>query len=105
MCDSGSERRAKRDGARRLGSEVRTERQREPAEPPERPSGEAGRVPTGCAAFGGFSPVSVLQHVFNKNAISPGRVLNKNVGNGPDQLSILDDWAAAHSLDDSAGEA
>ena len=37
----------RRDGARRQGSEVRTERQREPAEPPERPSGEAGRVPTG----------------------------------------------------------
>ena len=61
--------------------------------------------PTGCVAFWGFSPASVLQHVFNKNSISLGGVLNKNVSNGPDQLPVLDDRAAAHPLDDSAGEA
>ncbi len=61
--------------------------------------------PTGCVAFWGFSPASVLQHVFDKNSISLGGVLNKNVGNGPDQLPVLDDRAAAHSLNDSAGEA
>lgn len=61
--------------------------------------------PTGCVAFWGFLPASVLQHVFDKNSISLGGVLNKNVSNGPDQLPVLDDRAAAHSLDDSAGEA
>ena len=46
----------------------------------------------------------MLQHIFNKNAISAGGVLDENVSNGADQLSILNDGASAHSLDDAASQ-
>lgn len=50
--------------------------------------------PTGCVAFWGFSPASVLQHVFNKNSIPTCRILDKNVGYRTDYFSILQDGTA-----------
>ena len=46
----------------------------------------------------------MLHHVFNEYPISFRAVLDEYVGDRPDQLSVLDDRAAAHSLDDAASE-
>ena len=37
----------------------------------------------------------MLQHVFYKYPVSSGAVLDKNVGDGADDLPVLDDGAAA----------
>lgn len=47
---------------------------------------------------------SMLQHVFNKDSISSGAVLDEDVGDCADELTVLDNGAAAHSLDNTAGE-
>lgn len=47
---------------------------------------------------------SMLQHVFNKYPVSSGAVLDENVGDCTDDLAVLDDGTAAHSLNNAAGE-
>ena len=47
---------------------------------------------------------SAKHHIFHKDPVPSGAVLDKHVGHGSDELSVLDDGAAAHALDDSAGE-
>ena len=44
------------------------------------------------------------QHIFHKNSISSCRIVDENVGDSSDELSVLDDRAAGHALDDPAGE-
>ena len=44
------------------------------------------------------------EHVFNKDAISRGRVVDEDVGDGTDELAVLNDGGATHSLHDSARE-
>ena len=44
------------------------------------------------------------QHILHQNPISPRRILNKNVRDCSDEFSVLDDGAAAHALDDPAGQ-
>ena len=45
---------------------------------------------------------SMLQHIFNKNSIPLGRVIYQHMGYRTDNLSILDNWTAAHSLYNTA---
>ena len=49
-------------------------------------------------------PFLMGKHILNENSIPLGRVLHKYVGNGPDKHAVLDDRAAAHALNDSAGK-
>ncbi len=46
---------------------------------------------------------SMLQHIFNKNPIPPGRVIYQHMCDSTDNLSLLDNGAAAHTLDDTTG--
>ena len=39
---------------------------------------------------------SCIQHIFNKDAVARGGVINKHMGDRPHQLAVLDDGAAAH---------
>ena len=36
------------------------------------------------------------QHILDENSVSRGGVTNEDVGDRPDELSVLDDRAAAH---------
>lgn len=47
---------------------------------------------------------SMLQHILNKNPIPSAGILHQHVGDGTDQVMVLDDGSAAHTLDDAAGE-
>ena len=40
-------------------------------------------------AIGGLGLCSSVQHVFNENAISGGRIVNKDMSNGAYQFSVL----------------
>ena len=42
----------------------------------------------------------MLQHILNKDPIAPGRILYQHMSNGPNELSVLNNGAAAHPLDD-----
>ena len=44
------------------------------------------------------------QHILHQNPIPTRRILNKNVRDCSDEFSVLDDGAAAHALDDPAGQ-
>ena len=44
------------------------------------------------------------QHILHQNPIPPRRILDKNVRDRTDELAVLDDGAAAHALDDPAGQ-
>ena len=46
----------------------------------------------------------ILVHIFRKNRISAGGVVDKNVGHCADQLAVLQDRTAAHPLDNPAAE-
>ncbi len=46
---------------------------------------------------------SRLQHPFGKYAITLGRVIDKDMGNGTHQFSPLDNGAATHALNNPAG--
>ena len=35
-----------------------------------------------------------VQHVFNKDAISGGRIVHKDMGDGADEFAVLDDWTS-----------
>ena len=35
-----------------------------------------------------------VEHIFNENAVSRGRVIYKNVRDSPDELAVLDDGGA-----------
>ena len=37
-----------------------------------------------------------VQHIFNKDSVSGGRIVDKDVSNGADQFSVLDDGRAGH---------
>ena len=57
---------------------------------------------------GEFLPLSndsicCLQHILNKNTISPCRIIDENMSHSAHQFAILNDGAAAHALDDAAG--
>ena len=43
------------------------------------------------------------QHIINEDSISRGGIVDQNMGDGADELAVLDDGAAAHTLDDAAG--
>ena len=38
----------------------------------------------------------LIEHIFDEDAISRGGVADEDVGDGADELSVLDDGAAAH---------
>ena len=38
-----------------------------------------------------------VQHVFNEDAISGGRIVNEDMSNGADQFSVLYDGTAGHA--------
>ena len=38
-----------------------------------------------------------IQHIFDEDAISGGRVVDKNVSNSADQFAVLDDGATGHA--------
>ena len=38
-----------------------------------------------------------IEHIFDKNTISRGGVVNENVGHGANQFAVLDDGAAGHA--------
>ena len=44
-----------------------------------------------------------IQHIFDEDAISGGRIVNKDMGDGAHQFPILNDGTAGHALDDTAG--
>ena len=44
----------------------------------------------------------IVQHVFDADAVSPGRVVQKDVRDGADEFSVLHDGAARHTLHDAA---
>ena len=37
-----------------------------------------------------------VEHILNENAVARGGVADEDVGDGADELSVLDDGAAAH---------
>lgn len=43
------------------------------------------------------------EHAFGKNAVSSRRIVDKNVRDCADEHTVLNNGAAAHSLDDPAG--
>ena len=43
------------------------------------------------------------QHVFNEDAVAAGGVVDQHVGDGADQVAVLDNGTSAHALDDAAG--
>ena len=46
----------------------------------------------------------MLEHIFNKNPISFGGILDKDMRDGADDCSILDNRAAAHTLNNATGK-
>ena len=44
-----------------------------------------------------------IQHIFNKDPVSPGGVIHQHMSHSAYQLAILNNGAAAHALDDAAG--
>ena len=52
---------------------------------------------------GYFDLCRCIQHIFDENAVACGRVVYKDVGDGADEVSVLDDGAAGHALDNAAG--
>ena len=44
----------------------------------------------------------LVEHIFNENAVAGGGVVDKNVGHGADQLAVLENGTAAHTLNDAA---
>ena len=46
---------------------------------------------------------SRIQHILNKNSVSPCRIIYKHMGHGAHKLTILNNRAAAHALDYAAG--
>lgn len=45
-----------------------------------------------------------LKHILNKNPIPLLRIVHKHMRHGSDDAAVLEDWGAAHALDDAAGE-
>ena len=39
---------------------------------------------------------SCVQHIFYKSAIAGGRIVNEDMGDGADQLAVLNNGAAGH---------
>ena len=37
-----------------------------------------------------------FQHVFDKDPVPSGRIIDQNVGHGAHQLAVLNNWTAAH---------
>ena len=37
-----------------------------------------------------------VEHIFNENAVARGGIVDENVGDRPDKLTVLDDGGAAH---------
>ena len=44
----------------------------------------------------------MLKHFLNEYPITPGRIIDEHMCNGPDQFPVLYDRTAAHSLYDPA---
>ena len=44
-----------------------------------------------------------VQHIFDEDAVARGGVVDHNVRYRADELTVLNDRASAHSLDDSSG--
>ena len=38
-----------------------------------------------------------VEHVFDENAVAGGRIVNKDMSNGADELAVLDDRRAGHA--------
>ena len=43
------------------------------------------------------------EHIFDKDSVSTRGVIYKDVGDGTDNFSVLEDRGTAHALDDSTG--
>ena len=44
------------------------------------------------------------EHIFDIDAVAFLGIVNHDVGDGADELAVLDDGTAAHALDNAAGE-
>ena len=44
-----------------------------------------------------------VEHIFDKDAVALGGVVYQHVGDGADQLTVLEDRRARHALHDTAG--
>ena len=53
--------------------------------------------PAAKAPLQGEALCGGIQHIFNENAISGGRIVNKDMSDGPHQFAVLDNGAAAHA--------
>lgn len=48
------------------------------------------------ASASAFALPRCIQHIFDKDSVSLGRIVDEDVGDGADELAILYDRAAAH---------
>ena len=44
-----------------------------------------------------FNLICCFQHILNKNSITPCRIIDKDMGNGTNQLTVLNNRTAAHA--------
>ena len=44
----------------------------------------------------------LIEHILNKNSISTRGIVDQHVGDGSDELAVLDDGRARHALNDTA---
>ena len=68
------------------------------SDPAEVPALRARKGCCGCALF------YRIEHVLDEDTVSARRIRYKNMRYGADKLSVLDDRAAAHPLNNTAGE-
>ena len=47
----------------------------------------------------------ICQHIFDKNTVAHGGVVDKDMGDCADELAVLDNGGAGHSLNDAPGGA
>ncbi len=66
--------------------------------PAEVPALRARKGCCGCTLF------YRIEHVLDEDTVSARRIRYKNMRYGADKLSVLDDRAAAHPLNNTAGE-
>ena len=45
---------------------------------------------------------ALAEHIFNENAVSRAGIVNKNVRHRANELAVLNDGAATHTLNDAA---
>ena len=54
-----------------------------------------------CLVGNGLCAIPILrcrvEHVFDEDTVTGGRIVNKDMGDSADQFAVLDDRAAAHA--------